>query len=120
MLETASLSDADISKLAKCAREVMEQYPQIEPRMVQNKKKISTELLDAMNLPFEHPSRLQEFRKFSAIYGRFDAKRKPDKALTYHEVLVNEAAAHICLSQPSLLTRRDELFPLARKVLPNT
>lgn len=69
-----------------------------------------------MNLSPTHPSRLAEFRKYSAIYGRFDAKRKPDKALTFHEVLVNEAAAQICLLQPALLTRRDELFPLARKV----
>ncbi|KAH7727507.1 NGFI-A-binding-like protein [Aphelenchoides avenae] len=117
LFETPTLTDADVAKLAKFAREIMEQFPQIEPRMVQNKKKISSDLLDAMNLPVDHPSRLQEFRKFSAIYGRFDAKRKPDKALTFHEVLVNEAAAHICLIQPSLLTRRDELFPLARKVV---
>lgn len=69
-----------------------------------------------MSLPVEHPRRLLEFRRFSAIYGRFDTKRKPDKALTFHEALVNEAAAQLCLIRPELLTRRDELFPLARKV----
>lgn len=69
-----------------------------------------------MQLPVGSPQRLQEYRKYSAIYGRFDAKRKPDKPLTLHEVSVNEAAAQLCLRQPALLTRRDELFPLARQV----
>lgn len=69
-----------------------------------------------MQLPFGSPQRLQEYRRYSAIYGRFDAKRKPDKPLTLHEVSVNEAAAQLCLRQPALLTRRDELFPLARQV----
>ena len=78
---------------------------------------------------------MEEIRKFSAIYGRFDAKRKQDKPLTLHEVYtnikmtllapsiftiqvsVNEAAAQICRQIPAMLTRRDELFPLARQVV---
>jgi hypothetical protein len=60
--------------------------------------------------------KMDEIRKFSAIYGRFDCKRKPEKPLTLHEVSVNEAAAQICRLAPAMLTRRDELFPLARQV----
>lgn len=56
-------------------------------------------------------------RKFSAIYGRFDCKRRPEKPLTLHEVCVNEAAAQMCRCIPELLTRRVELFPLARQVV---
>jgi hypothetical protein len=63
------------------------------------------------------PRRMDEIRKYSAIYGRFDCKRKPEKPLTLHEVCVNEAAAQICKFIPALLTRRDELFPLARQVV---
>lgn len=63
------------------------------------------------------PRRMDEIRKFAAIYGRFDCKRKPEKPLTLHEVCVNEAAAQICKFIPALLTRRDELFPLARQVV---
>lgn len=37
--------------------------------------------------------------------------------LTLHETTVNEAAAQLCLLVPSLLTRRDELFPLARQIV---
>jgi len=33
------------------------------------------------------------------------------------QVSVNEAAAQICKLVPVLLTRRDELFPLARQVV---
>lgn len=63
------------------------------------------------------PRRMEEIRKFSAIYGRFDCKRRAEKPLTLHEVCVNEAAAQICKIVPALLTRRNELFPLARKVV---
>uniref|UniRef100_A0A1I7VTR8 NGFI-A-binding protein homolog n=1 Tax=Loa loa TaxID=7209 RepID=A0A1I7VTR8_LOALO len=115
--ETPILTEAQIERLAQCSHRLIEQMPQLEPKLIQNKKKISRELLDVMQLPFGSPQRLQEYRRYSAIYGRFDAKRKPDKPLTLHEVSVNEAAAQLCLRQPALLTRRDELFPLARQVV---
>ena len=35
----------------------------------------------------------------------------------YLQVSVNEAAAQICRLVPAMLTRRDELFPLARQVV---
>ncbi|VDM36657.1 unnamed protein product [Toxocara canis] len=115
--ETPILTEAQIGRLAQCSLRLIEQLPQLEPKLIQNKKKISRDLLDVMQLPRGSPQRLQEYRKYSAIYGRFDAKRKPDKPLTLHEVSVNEAAAQLCLRQPALLTRRDELFPLARQVI---
>ncbi|EDW50429.1 GM14009 [Drosophila sechellia] len=63
--------------------------------------------------------RMDEIRKYSAIYGRFDCKRRPEKPLTLHEVCVNEAAAQLCRNPQTiwLLTRRDELFPLARQIV---
>ena len=88
-----------------------------------------------MSMPDDDSKKMEEVRKFSAIYGRFDAKRKPEKPLTLHEVRwgggevvgcwptpvlqvsVNEAAAQICRLVPAMLTRRDELFPLARQVV---
>ena len=39
-----------------------------------------------MNMPEEDPLRMEELRKYAAIYGRFDCKRKPEKPLTLHEV----------------------------------
>ncbi|XP_022238962.1 uncharacterized protein LOC106457358 isoform X6 [Limulus polyphemus] len=70
-----------------------------------------------MTMAEDDPRRMDEIRKYAAIYGRFDCKRKPEKPLTLHEVSVNEAAAQICKHIPTLLTRRDELFPLARQVV---
>lgn len=35
----------------------------------------------------------------------------------FEQVSVNEAAAQMCRAVPALLTRRDELFPLARQVV---
>ena len=44
-------------------------------------------LQTVMNMPDEESGKkMEEIRKFSAIYGRFDAKRKPEKPLTLHEV----------------------------------
>ena len=39
-----------------------------------------------MAMPDDNPQKIKEIRRFSAIYGRFDAKRKPEKPLTLHEV----------------------------------
>lgn len=60
---------------------------------------------------------MQLVRQYAAIYGRFDCKRRPERPLTLHEACVNEAAAQLCRRAPALLTRRDELFPLARKLV---
>ena len=37
-------------------------------------------------MPDDDPRKMDEIRRFSAIYGRFDCKRKPEKPLTLHEV----------------------------------
>lgn len=64
----------------------MRQVPDTEPKTAANKKKVSRELWAVMQLPLDSPIRMEEFRRFAAIYGRFDAKRKADKPLTLHEV----------------------------------
>lgn len=110
------LTDDQIRRIAECASILAATLPEYEPKLMQNKKKISRELLHAMETQ-DANLRLQQFRKYARIYGRFDAKRKADKPLTLHEVSVNEAAAQICMHRPALLTRRDELFPLARQVV---
>jgi hypothetical protein len=42
-----------------------------------------------MNMSEDDPRRMDEIRKYAAIYGRFDCKRKPEKPLTLHEVSRN-------------------------------
>ena len=42
---------------------------------------------EAMNMEVNDPERADLFRKYGAIYGRFDSKRSKDKQLNFHEVL---------------------------------
>ncbi|KAL4695154.1 hypothetical protein H8959_000249 [Pygathrix nigripes] len=42
--------------------------------------------------------------------------RKDGKHLMLHELTVNEVAAQLCVKDNALLTRRDELFALARQI----
>lgn len=112
-----SLTDSQISRIVTSAERLARTLPQLEPRTQNIKKRSARELEQVIAMNESDPRRMDEIRKFSAIYGRFDCKRKPEKPLTLHEVCVNEAAAQICKFIPALLTRRDELFPLARQVV---
>lgn len=112
-----TLTESQISRIVKSAENLARSLPQLEPRTQNIKKRSARELEQVIAMNDSDPRRMDEIRKFSAIYGRFDCKRKPEKPLTLHEVCVNEAAAQICRFKPALLTRRDELFPLARQVV---
>lgn len=114
---TPSLTESQISRLTISAERLSQKLPQPEPRQQNSKKRSSRELEQVMAMNESDPRRMDEIRKYAAIYGRFDCKRRPEKPLTLHEVCVNEAAAQICKYIPALLTRRDELFPLARQVV---
>ncbi|CAI2333999.1 unnamed protein product [Caenorhabditis sp. 36 PRJEB53466] len=115
--ENPVLSSAQVARLAECALAASKNLPPLPPRLIQNKKRVSKEVVELLKSTPGNPSMIHVFRKYSAIYGRFDTKRKPHKVLTLHETTVNEAAAQVCLLVPSLLTRRDELFPLARQIV---
>ncbi|XP_032522483.2 NGFI-A-binding protein homolog [Danaus plexippus] len=114
---TPVLLDIHVQKLAAAAEKLCKHLPQFEPKPQNTKKKMCKELELVMMMPESDPRRMEEIRKYAAIYGRFDCKRKPEKPLTLHEVLVNEAAAQLSRCSPALLTRRDELFPLARQLV---
>ena len=62
------------------------------------------------------PKRLELIHKAAAIYGQRSNQRKTAE-LTSHEMNVNEAAAQLCLRDPTLLARRDELFILSRRAV---
>ena len=42
-----------------------------------------------VQMPMDAPGRLDLMRKYGAIYGRFDSKRKNEKPMSLHEVLLN-------------------------------
>ncbi|KZC14762.1 NGFI-A-binding protein like protein [Dufourea novaeangliae] len=114
---TPTLLQSQMQRLAETAERLAATLRPVDPKPHNIKKKISKNLEMIMAMPDNDPRRMEEIRKYAAIYGRFDCKRKPEKSLTLHEVSVNEAAAQICRFVPALLTRRDELFPLARRVV---
>ncbi|XP_022186432.2 NGFI-A-binding protein homolog [Nilaparvata lugens] len=117
MQGTPVLVASQIARLAEAAQRLVRNLPHLEPKISVAKKKSCKDLEMLLGMPEDDPRRMDQIRKFAAIYGRFDCKRKPEKPLTLHEVSVNEAAAQICRLAPALLTRRDELFPLARQVV---
>ncbi|XP_012286053.1 NGFI-A-binding protein homolog isoform X2 [Orussus abietinus] len=114
---TPTLLQSQVQRLAEAAERLAATIRPLDPKPHNVKKKICKNLEMVMAMPDSDPRRMEEIRKYAAIYGRFDCKRKPEKPLTLHEVSVNEAAAQICRFVPALLTRRDELFPLARRVV---
>ncbi|KAM7355321.1 NGFI-A-binding protein homolog [Cochliomyia hominivorax] len=114
---TPVLSEMQVARITMGAEKIASQLPQREPRAHTSKKRTSRELEQVIAMSENDPRRMDEIRKYSAIYGRFDCKRRPEKPLTLHEVCVNEAAAQLCRLVPALLTRRDELFPLARQIV---
>lgn len=114
---TPTLLPSQVQRLADAAERLSASLRPLDPKPHNVKKKICKNLEIVMAMSDSDPSRMEEIRKYAAIYGRFDCKRKPEKPLTLHEVSVNEAAAQICRFVPALLTRRDELFPLARRVV---
>ena len=60
--------------------------------------------------------RAELIRTAAAIYGKKTNSRKTGE-LTSHEANVNEASAQLCLRDPTLLVRREELFILSRRAV---
>ncbi|KAG5838146.1 hypothetical protein ANANG_G00220680 [Anguilla anguilla] len=79
-------------------------------------KKLAKTVGHIYKLDPQDPTKEEEIRKYSLIYGRFDSKRREGKQLTHHEMIINEAAAQFCIRDNALLLRRVELFSLARQV----
>ncbi|XP_064643838.1 NGFI-A-binding protein 1-like isoform X2 [Lineus longissimus] len=112
-----ALMDNQLLSIEECARELVKTLPPYSPKPLSMKKQINQDIMNVISIDYDDPMRMDEIRKYSAIYGRFDSKRKNLKPMSLHEICVNEAAAQICRYIPNLLTRRDELFPLARQVV---
>ncbi|CAB1329080.1 unnamed protein product [Coregonus sp. 'balchen'] len=114
------LDAAALRSVAECVERLAQALPRSDPSEVKEglrgNKKLSKMICHILDMEEEDPRRAEEIRKYSAIYGRFDSKRKDGKHLTLHELTVNEAAAQLCIKEVSLLTRREELFSLARQV----
>ncbi|XP_076329121.1 NAB transcription cofactor mab-10-like [Tachypleus tridentatus] len=76
---TPVLVESQIHRLAEAAEALVKTLPPFVPKTQNNKKKISKDLECVMNMVEDDPRRMDEIRKYAAIYGRFDCKRKPEK-----------------------------------------
>lgn len=112
------LGEEQINEIANCAAKLVKGLPIFERKTLNQKKEINKQIYEILAQPVEYSKeRLEILRKYAAIYRRFDSERVYSKPMSMHEVCVNEAAAQLCLLMPNLLTRREDLFPLARQVV---
>ncbi|XP_036175027.1 NGFI-A-binding protein 1 isoform X2 [Myotis myotis] len=115
-----ALDAAAALSVAECVERMASTLPKSDPNevkeLLKSNKKLAKMIGHIFEMSDEDPHKEEEIRKYSAIYGRFDSKRKDGKHLTLHELTVNEAAAQLCVKDNALLTRRDELFALARQI----
>ncbi|XP_063286221.1 NGFI-A-binding protein 1 [Pelobates fuscus] len=117
---TETLDAAAALSVAECVERMIPSLPKSDSNevkeLLKTNKKMGKMIGHIFEMSDEDPRKEEEIRKYSAIYGRFDSKRKDGKHLTLHELTVNEAAAQLCMKDIALLTRRDELFTLARQI----
>uniref|UniRef100_A0A8C6TPN9 NGFI-A binding protein 1a (EGR1 binding protein 1) n=1 Tax=Neogobius melanostomus TaxID=47308 RepID=A0A8C6TPN9_9GOBI len=115
-----ALDAAAVQSVLECVERMAPGLPKSDigevKEQLKTNKKLAKMIGHIFDLSEEDPRREEEIRKYSAIYGRFDSKRRDGKHLTLHELTVNEAAAQLCMRDMALLTRRDELFGLARQI----
>ncbi|KAJ8258164.1 hypothetical protein GJAV_G00193860 [Gymnothorax javanicus] len=113
--------DADTAKaVGESVGRLLRTVPRADPGEVRALLKLNKKLAKTVGhiykLDPQDPTKEEEIRKYSLIYGRFDSKRREGKQLTHHEMIINEAAAQFCIRDNALLLRRVELFSLARQV----
>jgi hypothetical protein len=78
---------------------------------------IQAELGPCPFIPSDWDERRTELvRRYAAIYGQGSSRRKNEE-LSLHEENINVAAFQLCLRDPTLLARREELLMLSRKAI---
>ena len=61
--------------------------------------------------------RRELIRRYSAIYGKSGGDRRQKEMFSDFEIHINEAAFQLCLRDPTLLVRREELYILAKRAV---
>jgi hypothetical protein len=62
-------------------------------------------------------NRRELIRRYSAIYGKSGGDRRQKEVFSDFEIHINEAAFQLCLRDPTLLVRREELYVLAKRAI---
>ncbi|XP_076841347.1 NGFI-A-binding protein 1a [Brachyhypopomus gauderio] len=116
---TETLDPAVAQRVSDCVARLAPTLPKSDPVEVKERLRSNRRLSKALShlgaLSEGDPQREEEIRRYSAIY-RHDCKREDARQLTMHELVMNEAAALLCLRDEALLTQREQLFSLARQI----
>lgn len=85
-----ALDAAAALSVAECVERMAASLPRSDPgevkELLKANKKLAKMIGHIFEMSDEDPRKEEEIRKYSAIYGRFDSKRKDGKHLTLHEV----------------------------------
>ncbi|XP_035376968.1 NGFI-A-binding protein 1a isoform X1 [Electrophorus electricus] len=119
--ETAETLDPGVAEhVSECVERLAPTLLKSNPVEVKERLRSNRRLSRALShlgaLSEGDPRREAQIRKHSAIYRHLDRKREDGRQLTTHELVMNEAAALLCLKDEALLTQREQLFSLARQI----
>lgn len=89
-----TLDAAAALSVAECVERMVPSLPKSDSNevkeLLKTNKKLAKMIGHIFEMSDEDPHKEEEIRKYSAIYGRFDSKRKDGKHLTLHEVKYHE------------------------------
>lgn len=99
-----ALDAAAALSVAECVERLAPSLPKSDAgdvrELLRSNKKLAKMVGHIFDMSDDDPRKEEEIRKYSAIYGRFDSKRKDGKHLTLHEVrrvcVVSCRASRVC------------------------
>lgn len=76
--------------MSECVERLAAALPRSDPaevkEVLKSNRKLAKMVGHILDMSHDDPRRHREIRKYSAIYGRFDSKRRDGRSLTLHEV----------------------------------
>uniref|UniRef100_A0A8C4QR72 Uncharacterized protein n=1 Tax=Eptatretus burgeri TaxID=7764 RepID=A0A8C4QR72_EPTBU len=110
------LDEATIRALSECAEKKLKGRTLRPPpspaelhELLRSDRKQGKSLAHIADMTHGDPRRIEEIRKFSAIYGRFDSKRKDGRQLTLHEERLGDIQERLRDIRRSLETLRQQM-----------
>lgn len=89
-----ALDAAALQSVLECVDRITPALAKSDPTEVKEQlktnKKLAKMISHIFDMSDDDPRREEEIRKYSAIYGRFDSKRRDGKQLTLHEVGIRD------------------------------
>ncbi|XP_051787315.1 NGFI-A-binding protein 1b isoform X2 [Erpetoichthys calabaricus] len=108
-----TLDAAAVQSVSECVERMARSLPRSDPAevhdLLRGNKKLAKMIGHIFEMSDADPHKQEEIRKFSAIYGRFDSKRKDGKHLTLHEEVFFDVQEALQTMRQRHETLRDQL-----------